>query len=461
MSDTETTAVIPYEHDENFLDKCVCKISRDGKTRWPDPDKSVNYCNILMHHWAFKDMFSYDEFDMDVKITRCPDWYTDDEKEEFRVRPVTGDDIVRVDYQMQRMGMNGSPNKVQDAITVAGKQKVMHPVKDYFSRIKWDNKPRLHHWLTYYLGAEFDDEQYLSAVGVKWLTAAVARVFNPGCKFDNMLILEGAQGSFKSTALRIMATFKDGAKEIEYFSDDFNISKADDPDELKKLSGRLILEIAELDGFYKREDTFLKAFISRQTDRYRPSYGRVLETFPRQFILAGTYNPKGGVFRDPTGARRFWPVKVGKIAIDALKHDREQLWAEAVARYKAGEELWLDEGLAAKAAEETSKRRIIDAWEEDVMELVSDKEFVEVRDVMKNLGLDIKNRTSTESGRIGDLLRARGWEYVRKNRRGRQVYGWMNPLWRKALSDEEPPMPEPDDSEPDYEYAQQEIINGI
>lgn len=461
MSDTTATELIPYEHDENFLDKCICKVSKKGE-KTLDPDKSVNYCTILQHHWMFKDLFAYDEFDLEPKLVRCPDWYDKRERDAFRVRAVVDEDVIQLDYQMQKIGMNGSTNRVYDAILVASKNNPMHPVRDYFNRLEWDGINRLDKWLTYYLGAEADDADYLSAAGKKWLTAGVARVMDPGCKFDNMLILEGEQGSYKSTALRVLSTFKDGDKEIEYFTDDLNISKADDADELKKLSGKLIIEIAELDGFYKREDTFLKAFISRQTDRYRPSYGRTLKTFPRQFILGGTYNPKGGVFKDPTGARRFWPVKVGKISIAALKHDREQLWAEAVHCYKAGEDLWLNEALADKASEAAAKRRIVDAWDEDVMDACGSKDFVQIRDIMKHIGLDINKRTSVESARISDLLRSRGWIYDRKKRAGKMVWGWTNPLWVDHMGiREEPPMPDPDDSEPDYEYAQQEIINGI
>ncbi len=454
-----------YEDDQNLLDRCICKMSKDGKTKFIDPEKSVNYCTILQYHWAFRDMFAFDEFELQPKIVRCPDWYTKEEKSRFRVRPVSNEDIIRTDYQMQRLGMNGSTGKVQDAIYVAARQYPMHPVRDYFNRIQWDGTNRLDKWLQYYLGAEFDDQEYLSAVGRKWLVAAVARVMDPGCKFDNMLIFEGNQGKGKSTALRVLATFDDGDKKVEYFTDEFSISKADDKDELMKLAGRLIVEIAELDGFYKREDTFMKAFISRQTDQFRPPFGRVSETYKRQFVFAGTYNPKAGVFRDPTGARRYWPLKVGKIDLQALRHDREQLWAEAVMRYREGEQLFLSEELEKKAAEATNARRIRDNWEEDVMEAAGSAAFVQVRDIMKDMKLEINQRGGREAERIADILRSRGWVYDRRRINGRQKWGWAAPTETIRVSDEEPPMMEPvnevpvlqfedePEAEPQYDYV--------
>lgn len=454
------------ETDENFLDHCICKEQKGIK--YLDPDKSVNYEAAINYHPAFKGVFAWDEFDLSPKMVNIPIWMPEAEADRFRPHRVTTEDIIQADYQMQRIGLNGSTEKTKNAIYVGARKNPLHPAREYFNKLEWDGKPRLATWLTYYCGAEYDDPDYLAAVGTKWMCAAVARVMVPGIKFDNMLILEGDQDAYKSTTLRELSTFGEGEFAQEYFTDAFNLANAENKDELAKLAGVLIVEISELDGFHKRENTFLKAFISRQTDQYRVPYGSVVETYPRQFVFAGTYNPTGGVFSDPTGARRFWPVKVGKkIDISKLKADKEQLWAEAVYRYKQGEKLYLPEELKIKAADAAAKRRIVDEWNNDVMDAVGNAEFVEVRNIMKTMGLDITTRTSRESRRIGDILRANGWQYVRRVKHNKQVYGWENPHnpWPTASAQEEEipvtPEPPPREPEPETEPIEYDFVNNF
>lgn len=405
------------------------KKDKDGNIEeWLDPDRSINYAAMLMHHHAFKGIFAFDEFALSPIMIKCPDWFDAEEKRKFVPHKVESSDIIATDYQLQKFLLNGSREKTKDAIYMASRKNTIHPARDYFQRLRWDGKPRLGTWLREYCGAVDDDAEYLAAVGTKWMCAAVGRVMNPGCKFDNMLIFEGNQDTFKSTTFRELATFGDEGSEIEYFTDGFQLANADNKDELAKLAGVLIVEIAELDGFHKRENTFLKAFISRQKDQYRIPYGAVVETFPRQFVFGGSYNPQGGITTDPTGARRFWFVKVGpRIDIAAIKKNKNQMWAEAVHRYKNGEVLYLSDNLKTLAADAAAKRRIIDDWSHDVIEAVGKQEFIEVRNVMKALNLEIRNRTSKESRRISDILRSNGWQYVRRMQGGKQVYGWENP----------------------------------
>jgi len=182
----------------------------------------------------------------------------------------------------------------------------VHPARDYFNRLVWDGVPRLDNWLIDICGAENDDPDYLRAAGSKWMIAGVKRVFEPGCQFDHMLILEGGQAAYKSSTLRALATFGDAGLEEEYFTDTFSIKNHKDKDELLKLWGCLIIEIGEMAGFGDSDIEAVKNFITIRSDKVRLPYTKLPKVFRRQFIFAGTRNPTGGLFTDPTGNRRFW-----------------------------------------------------------------------------------------------------------------------------------------------------------
>jgi predicted P-loop ATPase len=442
--------------DTDFAKYAVYKASRTGP--YPDPDKSRNYNAFMTYHHAFRDIFAWDEFSLAPIMVKCPDWYPEEIKRTFKVHKIGGEDIILFDYELQVYGMNGSIDKTKHAVSIAAKRNPVHPARDYFNSLVWDGIPRLDTWLTRYCSAVDDDPEYLAAVGRKWMTAAVARVMEPGCKFDNMLIFEGPQGVGKSTTFRVLATFGDEGDEHEYFTDQLILANADNKDELQKLAGVLICEIGEMDGFHKRENTFLKAFISRQHDQYRVAYGISVESYPRQFVFAGSYNPAGGIITDPTGARRYWFVKNGAVFdIVALRRDKNQLWAEAVVRYRDGEKLYLDDKLSELAADAADKRRIVDEWTNDVMNVVGTSDFVEVATIMKSLGFEITSRNGPESRRISNILRAAGWEYVRRVRNRKQVHGWINPKspWYKPKPDEtELPLVSPQPAAKDYDEVE-------
>ena len=230
-----------------------------------------------------------------------------------------------------------------------------HPVRERLNGLKWDGTARLDSWLTDYLGVEpatgYDAEKsqahrYTSEVGLRWLISAVARVYQPGCKADHCLILEGPQGVGKSTAAATLAL------EDAWFADE--IADLGTKDSAQDLRGKWIIELGELSALKRGEIERVKAFMSRKVDHYRPSYGRRSQDFPRQCVFIGITNADA-YLGDETGGRRFWPVKVGKIDLEKLKADREQLWAEAVAAYRAGEKWWLDKATEALARERAGR----------------------------------------------------------------------------------------------------------
>src|SRR6185312_14122467 len=226
------------------------------------------------------------------------------------------------------------------------------PIRSYLESLRWDGIERLDSWLCTYLGVE--DTTYAWAVGARWLISAVARIYRPGVKADCCLILEGPQGTRKSTALKTLAG--------PYFTDE--LADLGSKDSALQTRGVWIIELSELDTLSRSEVGRIKAFMSRTTDRFRPPYGKRLIESPRQCVFAGTVN-HSTYLRDDTGARRFWPVVCGCIDIEQLARDRDQLWAEAKARFDQGSVWWLDTAaLTAVAAQEQAHRFESDPWQE-------------------------------------------------------------------------------------------------
>lgn len=222
-----------------------------------------------------------------------------------------------------------------------------HPVRDYLDTLpKWDNTPRLDTLFIRYLQA--DDTDYVRAVTRKTLAAAVARIYHPGTKFDTVLVLDGIQGIGKSTMWKSLAG-------DDYFSDALSLTDMDDKSGAEKLQGFWIIEIGELAGMKKADIEKVKSFLSTSDDKYRPSYGKVVESHPRQCIVVATVNGEQGYLRDITGNRRFWIVKCRKTCSQVnwkiTSEERDQIWAEAKHYYESGEKLYLEGSLLSDAEE--------------------------------------------------------------------------------------------------------------
>ena len=231
-----------------------------------------------------------------------------------------------------------------------------NPLRDYLDGLPaWDGVERIPTLLVRYMKA--DDTEYVRTVTKKTFTAAVARIYRPGIKFDCMLVLDGEQGIGKSTL------FKELAGE-EYFSDSVQLSDMDSKSAAEKIQGFWICEIAELAGMKKADIEKVKSFLSSSADKFRPSYGKTVESHPRQGIMVASVNGDRGYLRDITGNRRFWVVKLHQTeqvkTFEFSKEDRDQIWAEAKHYYLAGEKLYLEGSLVEEAVEVQR-----DAMEED------------------------------------------------------------------------------------------------
>jgi putative DNA primase/helicase len=335
---------------------------------------------------------------------------------------------------LQHQGIPVAKELAGQAVQTVAREHMFHPIRQYFDALKWDGIPRLDDWLTFCIGAEPTDLN--RAVGAKFLMSAVARIYKPGCKVDTCLILEGRQGALKSTALRTLAG-------DEYFTDDF--ADLGSKDAVLQMRGKLLIELAELDSLGRAELSRAKAFMSRAVDRVRLPYARRLSDLPRECIFSGTTN-KDMYLNDETGARRFWPVKCGVINIEVLRRDRDNLWAEAVARFRAGEVWWLDKKeLREAAASVAEDRREADVWQgliddwvknpkerrddsgHPLSDIVSGPGFVTVHDVLMHcVGKSPSSWTRADQMRVSACLIAKGWKRLRQTD-GNRLWGYVPP----------------------------------
>lgn len=291
-----------------------------------------------------------------------------------------------------------------------------HPVRSYLEEVAdtWDATPRVDTWLIDYAGAE--DTLYVRAVARLSLVAAVRRIIQPGCKFDEMPVLEGPQGGGKSSLLRSLCP------DESWFTDDLPLD-GEAKRFIEAVKGKWIVEAGELKGMRKAEADALKSALSRQVDRARMAYGREPVELPRQCVIFGTTNSER-YLKDTTGNRRFWPIRCGTLDVAGLASVRDQLWAEAARLEADGASIRLDPALYPHAAEAQDARRqedpFMEALEPALSGLVGK---LRAQDAWTIVGkADVGTRTQDDMTRLGEAMRMLGWE-----RRQRRFGG--NPEW--------------------------------
>jgi predicted P-loop ATPase len=333
------------------------------------------------------------------------------------------DEIIR------RFGFDPGKDNTNEAVLSLCTENRFDSLIDHLHSLPpWDGQPRLDSWLVDYLDA--DDNAYTRAAGAAWLTAAVVRAFDPGAKFDHMLVLRGAQGVGKSTALRILA----GGADL--FSDAAFLHAKDAREILEVTAGVWILECAELDGMRKKDIETLKAAISRQADKGRPAYARSAVTVPRRFVLAGTTNEER-FLHDPTGNRRFWPVAVGNVDMERLQADRDQIIAEALHRYRSGNYSLVLEGDAAEGAAAAQQQgRYVDDGYRELLEGFEEcgqkwngHWIVRSDAVYDQLGIPKERRSGNVPQKVSAVMKDLGWvrhdKTVRLDGEPCRIYIWQ------------------------------------
>lgn len=314
------------------------------------------------------------------------------------------DDIRVMKWLAQQYNLRVKASSVIEAVSVVAHDHAFHPVRNYLNQLEWDRVPRLDTWLNTVMGVA--QSGYSAKVGKRWMISAVARVMRPGCKADSVMILEGGQGEGKSTAMSILGG--------DWFMDTpFALG---DKDGFQAIRGKWIIELGELDSFNKAESTKAKQFFSASTDTYRESYGRRTNDVPRQCVFVGTTN-QDEYLKDATGNRRYWPVACTKVDLEQLREIRDQLWAEAMFCYEAGEIWWVNRDETAMFSEAQDERFVVDEWEGPILNWLEESQIGETTSgsevLASALKLDFGHWGKPEQMRVGAIMHRLGWRRVR------------------------------------------------
>ncbi|MFC7478428.1 VapE domain-containing protein [Dankookia sp. GCM10030260] len=398
-------------HQFEWLSRC----QRDGRDQ-PRPNLA-NAMLALREAPELAGLVAYDEMLRAALLQRAVPGTNDTDDQ--CPRPLRDTDVTAVQEWLQLAGLVGlSKDTAHQAVDLRARERSFHPVREYLDGLRWDGVPRLGRWLHTYLGVA--PGKYATGIGTMFLIAMVARVYRPGCKADYMLVLEGPQGTRKSTACGILGA--------GWFSDNLPDIRGG-KDVSQHLNGKWLIEVAELSALDKAEAAALKAFITRPMERYRPSYGRREVVEPRQCVFIGTTN-RETYLRDETGGRRFWPVRISSIDIVGLQHDRDQLFAEAVRRFRDGAAWWPDAKFEeSHITPEQEARFEEDAWEEAIGQFVVGRSTTTVLEVaQQGLRMDVPKVGTADQRRITAVLQRLGWA---RGERRRDARPWHAPNTRR------------------------------
>ncbi|WP_424195508.1 VapE domain-containing protein [Ampullimonas aquatilis] len=373
----------------------------------------ANVFKILMCDESWSGVLGFDEFAECMVKTKLPP----------HAAPALGewsdnDDLYTTIWLQNVYGFAPRDDLVGKAAVAVAQMHKFNSARDYFDGLVWDGKRRICAWTVTYLRAEYS--MYHCRAGMKWLIAAVRRVYQPGCKADNVLILEGGQGAKKSTALKVLGG--------DWFTD--SAFRLDDKDAYAIMRGKLIVELAELDSFNKADSNLAKRFFSGFEDTFRPPYGKRSVTVKRKCVFGGSVNHRE-FLKDETGNRRYWPIAVGnEIDLQALEADRDQLWAEAVHLHRKGVRHWVDRWEVPRFEWEQESRREPSAIEEDLanwleLNVKSSVTLAEIlRDYMK---LD-HSKWAVAEKQVAKALKALKWQRKRLSKdaaQGRRPWAYV------------------------------------
>lgn len=331
-------------------------------------------------------------------------------------------DAAKAAEYLQHNGVMVQSSIAREAALVVSHDRKIHPPRDFLNSLKWDGKPRVDRWMTDYLGGPDSELQW--TISAAWTISAVGRIMRPGCIAKQMIVLEGPQNKGKSLALRAITNgHLDGDTGVQWFRD--GMPEIDHKDIGQFMQGVWIIEIAELEAIRGKAWSRVKSFVSSPVDSFRWSFGHYLKDHPRSCIFAASTNEYqwGG---DPSGLTRFWPFLVGKIEIDEILKNRDQIWAEAVHRYNAGERWRLSGDMEALAEQEQAERAPDDSLSERVALAIrklkqfgsDDFSLGELMNAMNISG----ERQPAEQSRIGRALPGLGWTRVKVTKDGLRAW---------------------------------------
>lgn len=380
----------------------------------------INVSLILGNDERWEDVLGFDQFSSKTVKLRTPPY--GGEPGEW----TDLDDMLTTEWLAQQYNLLAKTGTVLEGVSVTASKNSFHPVRRYLEGLAWDHTPRLESWLHQIMGVPLTP--YSMKVAKRWMLGAVARVMKPGAKVDNVIIFEGLQGEGKSTALSVLGG--------EWFMDTpFTLG---DKEAYQMIRGKWIIELGELDAFNKADSTKAKQFFSASTDTFRESYGRRSADVPRQCVFAGTTNQEE-YLKDTTGNRRYWPVMCTKVELEALREIRDQLWAEAVFCYHAGDIWWVTREERELFEVEQDARYTVDAWEYKILPFLEDYvgETVTSDQILgQALNLDYGHWGKPEQMRVGHIMHRLGWRRKRLNASGKsniRPWGYERPnSWRRS-----------------------------
>ena len=323
------------EEEEKKVVEWAKDLEVDSKGKNLSTVKNIDI--IFKNDIRLKGIFRFNSFDSRNYVFATLPW-----RKILNPEPLKNVDYSGVRNYFETVYGITSSSKIDDSLNLEMERNSYHPVRQYLQSLKWDKQPRVDTLLIEYFGTK-DNVYYRESIR-KMLVGAVARVINPGCKFDYTLVLVGGQGIGKSTFVKKLAK--------EWFSDTFGTYTGKEA--LEQIQGCWLVEMAELSGLKKAEVETVKHFLTKQEDTFRPAYGRTKETYLRQCVFFGTTNNKD-FLRDPSGNRRFLPVdsnfKAARKNVwdDLTPEEVDQIWAEATHMYRKGESLFLSEEAEAIA----------------------------------------------------------------------------------------------------------------
>lgn len=343
-----------------------------------------------------KDIFIYNEFSGTIEYSRDAIWHNIKAGQELRDK-----DFIFVQYYLaHNKNFEMGIDKITNAVIELAERNRYHPIKKYLQSIQWDGISRLDKWLVEVCGAE--DNIYTSAVGSKYLMAAVARIYVPGIKFDNVLVFEGAENIGKSTIFRVLSD--------PWFTDSIDLMQKDEKI-VEKMRGNWFLEVAEMFGVNDSNQERIKSFLTRQDDVHRLPYDRLTERLKRQSVFCGSSNKLAYLFGED-GNRRFWPIKCGNINIEWLKQNKDQLFAEAKNRFLDGEVLYLNPELFEFAKKiQSEKLSVNEVWLEIIEQHLIGRDDTTMKEILKEcLKLELKEfNNHSYISNVGRILKKLGF----------------------------------------------------
>lgn len=359
-----------------------------------------NIAQILRYHPALKNAIRYDEFRRrKIKVHSLP-WcagiepWRDVDTHAFR------------DWLQGEFKLKSSNENAASAIDLVAYEQKFDSLQDHVASLAHDGVSRVESLLSRYFGAE--DSELHREFSKRFLVQMVARAMRPGCKADVVLVLEGRQGARKSSGLRALAG-------VDFYSDDpLDFSSKDG---MQAITETWLHEIAELDSFKRQEMTIVKAFLTKQRDKFRPPYGREIVDCDRRCVFAATTN-ESVYADDSTGNRRFWPVACGDVDVDAIVRDRDQLIAEARIMFESGQIWWIDasDAIHELVLESQSSRNYDHPWKDQIQKWLVEQPAIDVEngftpnELIENaIGLDRQKIGKREFMILGDVMRSIGW----------------------------------------------------